>query len=152
MDSIVSKLTADYPGLKISRGETFYWSSQDREIFYVSGGNPSSLLHEMGHALLGHRAFGSDMDLLSKEVAAWEKARELARVYAVPVDEENIQQCLDTYRDWLYMRSSCPACKSHGVQHRQKLYRCLNCFNTWKVSGSVLCRAYRQRKSILDAK
>lgn len=151
-DKLAIVLTKDFPHFTFIAGDLFYWSPNSREIFYQASGPASSLLHELGHALLGHKHFSSDIDLLHKEVAAWEKARELARTYRVGLDDRRIEACLDGYRDWLHARSTCPTCGTHGMQPSQSVYRCLNCGNMWNVSASVLCRAYRQRKRALNTK
>lgn len=152
MDKLLVALRKDFPRIQIVAGDTFYWSSHTHEIFYEPEGQPLSLLHELGHALLNHQTFNTDIELINKEVAAWEKARGLAHLYGLPFDSAIVESSLDTYRDWLYSRSTCPTCKRHGVQQAQRRYSCLNCGNTWKVSTSVLCRVYRQHKPALNAK
>ena len=67
-------------------------------------------LHEVSHAHLGHKDFKMDIERLKMESAAWEKAKELAAMYRIEVDEDLIQDELDTYRDWLHQKSRCPVC------------------------------------------
>src|ERR1700685_2099067 len=108
MEDFIHKLTRDFPGLTFQTGAVACWSPKQQHIIY----NPDteqpagfwSLLHEVGHALLKHANYSSDFELLSLEVAAWEKARVLARNYAQEIDEAHIERCLDTYRDWLHKR------------------------------------------------
>ncbi len=82
------------------------------------------LLHEIGHALLGHRDYGLDLERVKMECAAWEKARELCRKYKVEFDEEFMETELDTYRDWLHQRSKCPICGLTRYQTGDGVYHC----------------------------
>lgn len=151
MEPFVAKLRQDYPAFRFVRGRQAVWSARTRQISYGSDeSTPSlwSLLHELGHALLNHDNYESDADLLSKEVAAWEKAKQLAQRYGLVIEEDHIQRCLDTYRDWLYKRSSCPECGSHGIQRSEQLYSCLNCQANWRISSQRFCRPYRLRKRL----
>lgn len=134
----------------LSQGSVFYWSPKDRTIAY----NPSkletasgqwSLLHELSHAELEHTTYKTDFELLRLEVAAWERAKELAEQVKLTIDNDYIQDCLDTYRDWLHQRSTCPTCGSVGLQHSAREYRCHNCLSVWTVSESRFCRAYRRK-------
>lgn len=85
------------------------------------------LLHELGHALLGHRDFRTDPERIKMECAAWEKARELAQIYHIYYDEDFVEDELDTYRDWLYRRSKCPECGVARYQDRSGKYHCPMC-------------------------
>jgi hypothetical protein len=146
MESLVLRLKQDHPALTFKAGEAHYWSPKHGEIFYMDAGgavNVAGLLHELGHARLGHHGFTSDMELLQKEVDAWQEAMRLAERYGVEISEDHVQDCLDTYRDWLYRRSRCPACEGTGVQQTPKQYLCINCSSSWQVSGSRLRRPYR---------
>lgn len=104
-----------------------------------------SLLHETGHALLGHTSYVADIELLKLEVAAWDRAKQLAKELGTSIDENHIQDCLDTYRDWLDKRSICPNCGTKSIQtDKGSKYRCFNCHTTWRVSNNRFGRAYRQ--------
>ena len=100
MQKLLESLTAHYPMLRFTAGDTFYWSPETQEVFYKTGVNGKkaawSLLHETGHALLGHTSYTRDIELLQLEMAAWDKARELAAPLGISIDEEHIQDCLDT--------------------------------------------------------
>src|SRR4051812_49086713 len=108
MQKLINKLKAAYPGLQFTPGQQFFWSPETGEIFYKENAKGKtavwSLLHESGHALLKHKSYQADFELLKLEVAAWQEARQLANKFAIEIDEDHIQDCLDTYRDWLYKR------------------------------------------------
>lgn len=153
MESTLNNLRKLFPSLQFTAGKSFSWSPETGEIFYDGsrkGQKPIwSLLHETGHALLGHRSYQADFELIRLEVAAWEKAKEIATKLNVAIDEDHIQDCLDTYRDWLYKRSVCPTCSTKALQQEDYAhYRCFNCHTTWRVTPSRFCRAYRATRNI----
>lgn len=86
-------------------------------------------LHELSHAICKHKSFRIDVERLKMEVEAWEKAKELASSYHIEVDEELIQQELDTYRDWLHQKSRCPKCGLTRYQTMDRQYHCPLCEN-----------------------
>lgn len=148
MEELVSNLAQAMPDVSFRIGKTFCWSPKTKRVNYVpSSTQPTlaiwSLLHETSHALLNHCDYTSDFELLQMEVAAWQKARELARQYDQKIDEEHIETCLNTYRDWLHRRSTCPVCDLQSLQTTPVRYTCLNCHSTWKVTASRFCRPYR---------
>ena len=149
MQKLLDSLKDAFPSLRFTAGNTFYWSPETNEVFYKTSTTDSnhiwSLLHETGHGLLGHAHYKTDVELLKMEVAAWDKAKGLAQHFGVAIDEEHIQDCLDTYRDWLYRRSLCPGCGTQCLQaDASSHYRCFNCHTRWHVSPSRFCRAYRR--------
>jgi len=151
MEQIINRLQKRYPTLHYKLGATFYWTPKTNEVFYnTKSDEPTSiwsLLHETSHALLGHTTYKSDFELLHLEVAAWEKAKEVAAEFDIIIDEDHIQDCLDTYRDWLYARSICPYCNNKSLQQSNlRHYQCFNCHAVWKVTPSRFCRAYRSTK------
>jgi hypothetical protein len=153
MQTLLKSLQTALPALRFSPGETFYWSPETKEVFYREDSNLErdkwSLLHETGHAMLGHDSYNRDVVLLQLEMAAWDKALELAKKFGVKIDEEHIQDCLDTYRDWLHARSICPSCTTKCLQQPDNQhYRCHNCHTTWKVTPARFARPYRSVKSV----
>lgn len=155
MQDLVVRLQADYPQLAFVGGKSFYWCPETSEVFYDAGrsGETSagwSLLHETSHGLLQHDSYAADLELLHLEVAAWDHAVKLAATYDITIDDDYVQDCLDTYRDWLYRRSVCPGCGTQSLQDDDSShYHCFNCHTRWHVSPSRFCRAYRrsQRKT-----
>ncbi len=153
MDQLISRLQAKFPNLQFTAGKQFFWSPETGEVFYKSGARGQqatwSLLHETGHALLEHHSYKGDFELLRLELDAWEKARGLADEVGVEIKESHIQDCLDTYRDWLYKRSICPSCTTKCLQADDYThYHCFNCHTVWKVSASRFCRAYRRHAGV----
>ena len=151
MDRLVRKLQRDHPSLVFTVGEALCWSPSHNQIFYANNEEPvniAGLLHELGHARLSHHNFASDIELLQKEVDAWQEALQLAQRYSVVIDETHIQDCLDTYRDWLFRRSRCPECQATGVQQTARRYLCLNCTKSWNVTASRLRRPYRLQTTL----
>ncbi|HSD56029.1 MAG TPA: ImmA/IrrE family metallo-endopeptidase [Candidatus Saccharimonadales bacterium] len=151
MEKLVAKLQKQYPSLEFAVGSLASWSPQKKQVTYEESDDPRSswsLLHELGHALAGHEDYQSDVSLLQKETEAWERAILLAKEYGILIDDDHVQACLDTYRDWLHKRSTCPDCSSHGLQQSKTLYHCVNCQSTWMVTSARFCRPYRLRKAL----
>lgn len=152
MTNLIKLLVQDYPQLQFEAGETYSWSPKNGQIIYQlrvlnKEVGSWSLLHEASHALLNHRTYESDFELLLLEVAAWERAKRLAKQYGLQINDDHIQDCLDTYRDWLHKRSTCPQCTTRGLQATPTSYKCLNCFNQWGVTSARFCRSYRKTKT-----
>ena len=148
MSNLLKKLSDDFPGIKFVEGQSFYWSPSDRTVTYKDlSTQPEksewSLLHEVSHGILGHLSYNSDFELVKLEVEAWQYAKKLATKYHIKIDPEHIQDCLDTYRDWLHRRSTCPECGTVSIQTDPKSYKCINCAAIWHVSNSRFCRPYR---------
>ena len=153
MESLVEKLRLGHPDLLFIAGQTCCWSPEKNTIVYTTGSGQEdawSLLHELGHALLGHKDYKTDLELLQKEMLAWEKARELAPQHNITIEDGYIQNCLDSYRDWLAKRSTCPQCGIKTMASRTKnSYRCFNCHAIWMVSDARHHRPYRLTKNRL---
>lgn len=147
MKQLVPLLERDYPDVTFVAGTVFSWSPSQQSVYYISNSTETSavwsLLHELGHALCQHKDFSSDLTLLKMEVEAWAKAKELASRYGHTIEEDHIQDCLDTYRDWLHQRSTCPTCASVSLQKDSSTYRCHNCNEQWQVAQNRHCRPYR---------
>ena len=150
MLDLVARLRTAHPDLKFIAAESFYWCPETTEVFYDQSraheiASSWSLLHETSHALLGHTLYKADVELLHLEVAAWSHAVSIAHQYGVKIEDEYVQDCLDTYRDWLYRRSVCPGCGTQCLQiDDSNHYCCFNCHARWHVSPSRFCRAYRR--------
>ncbi len=138
------------PEVTFTEAQTFYWSPKARTIYMNSVALDNedgrwSLLHEVGHGKLDHQSYNSDSELLRLEVEAWQVAEQIGNQQGIQIDPEHVQACLDTYRDWLYARSTCPTCSLNGLQIDKTAYMCLNCSTRWSVSASRFCRPYRMQ-------
>lgn len=146
MENIVKQLQHLQPEIIFVAGNSLHWSPEKLTITYrndATDENVWGLLHEAGHAKLSHSHYSSDMELLQLEVAAWDEAERIALQLEHTIDPEHIQDCLDTYRDWLHQRSTCPRCGIVSFQEAAKGYYCYNCYKAWSVSASRFCRPYR---------
>ena len=148
---MLDKLASIVPEVKFIVGDNFAWSPEDKTITYpktaTDNDNFSALLHEAGHAILGHEAYRTDYQLLRMEVDAWEKAKEIATQLNFIISDDHIQDCLDSYRDWLYKRCICPSCGTKTIQNDlSNSYSCFNCHTCWGVTPSRFCRVYRTTK------
>lgn len=149
MDNLIPTLSKTYPDITFTEGSRFYWSPRNRSVVYKKSSllhnrGLWSLLHELSHGLLDHSTFETDFELLCMERDAWEHARKISKDFGISLDDNHVQDCLDSYRQWLYLRSTCPNCTSAGLQIRSGSYRCINCNNTWSVSRSRMSRSYRR--------
>ena len=125
---LTEKLKKDYPDLRFKEGRKFAFRPP-RTIF-IGPEEPGAellLLHEVGHAISGHRDFDVDVKRLKMEVEAWEKARDLANNYGVEFSEEVMETELDSYRDWLHQKSRCPACGLTRFETPDGQYHCPRC-------------------------
>lgn len=153
MKSLISNLERDFPDLTFIQGDTFYWTPKGKTVTYaIHSTQPEvgtwSLLHEVSHGILGHTHYETDFELVKLETEAWQHAHKLGEEYRIKIDPEHIQDCLDTYRDWLHRRSSCPVCATVSTQEDAKTYRCFNCKTIWHVSNSRFCRPYRRKAAV----
>jgi hypothetical protein len=148
METITTRLIADFPDINFEAGDGFYWSPKSKSVIYKQNSKSKNiawtLLHEIAHAQLRHKTYSRDIELLNMEVAAWDKAGQLAKKYSIKISEDHIQNCLDSYRNWLHQRSACPSCDTHTLQIDSGHYRCFNCHTKWKVSAARFCRPYRK--------
>lgn len=148
-DSLVKILAAEFPNILFTAGSSFAWSPANNCITYLAhSSDTSSLLHELSHALLGHTNYQRDIELLGQERDAWSYASQLASNYGIVIADEIAQAALDTYRDWLHARSTCPACSATGMQTAQSTYACQACRTRWQVNSATTCalRRYQIKK------
>jgi len=130
MELLVKKLKTDYPNLAFIKGERFKFRYPKTIVVDYDESNAELLLlHELGHAILGHRDFKTDVERLKMEAEAWEKAKELAERYRIDYNEEIVQAELDTYRDWLHKKSRCPKCGLTRFETSDGVYHCPRCEN-----------------------
>ncbi|MGD8374094.1 MAG: hypothetical protein PVI21_04575 [Candidatus Woesebacteria bacterium] len=137
---LLDKLAKDYPNFVFIEGKSFKWSPKTKTITFCST-EPNSawlILHEIAHALLGHDSFSANINLVKCESAAWHYAKnKLQNNYKISISDDYIQDCLDTYRDWLHSKSLCPACGQTGIQTKKNTYSCINCRYSWLIDESI---------------
>jgi len=125
---LISRLQTAYPKLQFRFGKRFIY--RPPHTIFVGSPEPHAellLLHELGHALLGHQTFKSDLERLKIERAAWDKARELAIKHHIPFNENFAETELDTYRDWLHTKAKCKKCGLSRYQTPDGIYHCPHC-------------------------
>lgn len=147
---LIKNLKSDYPQFNFEISSEYLWSPSSHTIFYTSNGeNEGLLLHEISHGLLDHVEYQYDIDLIAMERAAWDRAIELSSSYNVKIDDELIESNLDSYRDWLHARSSCPNCNATGLQIKKQTYKCPACNHIWRVNEARICalRRYDSNKT-----
>lgn len=144
----INQVAADYPQFSFIAGASEHWSPKTKTITYEQDKSEEyikyGVLHELAHAQLDHNNYHSDFELLKLESQAWELAAKIGKNYGVDIDGEHIQNCLDTYRDWLHRRSKCPTCGMHVLQKDIRTYQCFNCGASWNVSAGRFARSYRR--------
>ena len=152
--SILAKLKNKYPQFSFKPSNNFLWSSSDNSIYYDSKSKNQSvfLLHELSHALLSHKSYNRDINLITMERQAWDFAKNLASEFNIIISEEIIQSTLDSYRAWLHSRSTCPNCNATGLQTKDHEYNCLSCNNTWRVNEARTCALKRYQVSTTTKK
>jgi hypothetical protein len=147
-EEFIRALQKQYPQFKFKPASRAHWSPRSKTINYCNQESFSkqacSTLHELAHAILGHSNYASDFELLKMEADAWQLASQLGKDLDVKISDEYIQNCLDTYRDWLHRRSTCPTCGVHVMQSDVEHYQCYNCQTIWHVTSARFLRPYRK--------
>ena len=133
--TFLQKIKSDFPKFRFVAGARFSFRpprtivvpDEEDEARDDSGDTSLLLLHEMGHAIMGHRDFKTEVGRLKMEVEAWEKARELCDKYGVVFDEELVETELDSYRNYLHQKSRCPLCGLTRFQTPDGEFYCPKC-------------------------
>lgn len=134
----ISNVINDHPQFRFQLSDDFYWSSSNNTIYYTTQDKYclELLLHELSHAILNHCLFSFDIELIAMERQAWDYAKKLALSYEAEISDNFIQDQLDTYRDWIHDRSTCPQCKANGLQATKSSYQCFACRSEWTVNDA----------------
>jgi hypothetical protein len=135
----LDRVIADFPQFDFIAGKGFMWSPHTKSIVYdarrrESNDGKIALIHEIGHALLGHRLYKYDMELIRMEMDAWDIVRRLAPRYDLRIDESHIAHCIATYDAWLTKRATCPDCQNFSLQKGRDEYGCFACGSVWQVN------------------
>lgn len=145
---LLDRTSMDFADITFEPGERFEWRPTSRTVIYDPD-DPffeAHLLHEIGHAVLGHSEYDRDIDLIAMERDAWQHARlELAPRYQANITADILHHDMDTYREWLHARSTCPHCQSNGIQIKKREYKCVTCRKTWRVNEARSCQLRRYR-------
>ena len=145
--SLIKQIKSDYPEFNFKQSSDFHWSHSENAIFYSTKSKDLSFLfHELAHAILNHTSYDRDIELIGMERDAWEQAKELASKYNYVIDDDFIQDNLDTYRDWLHSRSTCKKCTATGLQILKNTYKCVACSTEWRVNEARTCALRRYKK------
>ncbi len=139
MEEFISILEQDFPDISFRQGSDFHFHPPTTVFYpdptpteYTKNELKLLLLHEIGHANLHHKNYKSAVDLLQMEAAAWEEAKNNSKKYHIPWNEDFKDDRLDSYRDLLHKKSSCPRCRLNGYYStRDQLYHCPNCNHSW---------------------
>lgn len=145
--SLLPRLAKDFPEIHFTAGTGFHWRASEKTVSYDRGNDDAAaLLHEVAHAVLGHESYQKDIQLIEMERDAWHYAvSTLAARYDMDIDDDTVQDSLDTYRAWLHARSLCPTCQATGIQVQKSRYACLACSSQWRVNEARICQLRRYR-------
>jgi hypothetical protein len=145
--SLLKLVKSDYPQFVFEPSSDFHWSHKENTIYFAKNEkNPSYLFHELAHAILDHTTYKKDIELLGMERDAWDTAKKIAEKYSHIIDEDFIQDNLDTYREWLHSRSTCNKCTATGLQISKNTYKCIACSAVWRVNEARTCALRRYNK------
>jgi hypothetical protein len=146
--SLLKKLKSAHPKFSFHEGADFRWDFAAQTITYPSPPDDMAwqahLLHELAHAELGHQKYDRDIELIAKERDAWSHTRAvLSPLYGVGIELETIESAMDSYRDWLHARSTCPHCQATGLEIKKSTYQCPACRHQWRVNEARICHLRR---------
>lgn len=146
--NLPSKLIKDYPDISFKPAQYFRWVANKKTIYYDTSEERFEplLLHELAHATLQHNDSVLDIELVNQEAKAWQYASDnLADKYGVEITEDDIKNALNSYRNWLHRRSTCPDCSSSSLQTKNTHYKCLACGCSWTANDARTCGLKRYR-------
>lgn len=150
--TVLDRIRADFPTIRFRQGDAFAWMPEQRTIIHPPLGSDDAvrqLLHELGHAELAHDHYQRDIQLIDMERDAWLYAvQSLAPRYGLELQMTDaiVQQSLDSYRQWLHDRASCPTCHAVGLETARQRYRCLQCNESWRVNEARTCQLRRYKQ------
>lgn len=144
------ELAAAFPDLTFESSDDFRWLPTKQIVQFDAGDQflDERLLHEVAHSLLAHTTYSRDIELIGMERDAWHYARTtLAPHFKVDFASGVVEDDMDTYRDWLHARSTCPHCTATGLQTTVNEYSCVACGGKWRVNRAIGCqlRRYKQK-------
>ena len=130
----ILKLTSDFPDFTFKTGKKFAF--RPPKTIFLGPPQPNyalQTLHELAHALCGHKDYTTSVSRLKLEREAWERARSLFKTYRnLSPDswgEDFVEDSLDTYRDWLHQKTLCKTCGLTCFESDDGTLHCPRCEN-----------------------
>ncbi len=144
----MEEIIKQFPQFDYEPARMFVWSPSADTIYYdpkrvKTANGKIALLHELGHAILQHRTYKYDIELLNMEMDAWDIARELAPRFGLKVDEDHAANAISSYDYWLSKRATCPDCNTFTLQSGRNQYKCFACGMQWRVNQRLDRRVKR---------
>lgn len=136
-ETFVEALKHDYPQLSFQTAEDHWWDPLTHTVYYnqLHEERLALLLHELSHAILEHKEYLQDIELLQIEREAWHYAiHTLAPRYQLSINQDVAEDSLETYRIWLHNRSLCPRCSCSALQQLDGSYQCPLCMSRWRAN------------------
>jgi hypothetical protein len=133
--SFIKALQAEFSQFSFRPGPRFKWKYPKSIFFEQNEAIPFEYfalqtLHELGHALSGHKDYKTDVERLKLESEAWQRAkREISahKNWQIEYNEDFAENALDSYRDWLHQKSKCKKCGLTCFQTADGIYHCPKC-------------------------
>ena len=131
----IEALKSEFGQFNFISGNRFKWKSPN-SIYFEANSDYSFnyfallTLHELGHALSGHKDYKTDIERLRIESEAWQRAKHEIndhKNWGVKYDEDFVEGELDSYRDWLHKKSLCKKCGLTRFQTADGKYHCPSC-------------------------
>lgn len=147
-NTLQRELSAAFPDIVFEPSDDFRWLPSKRTIQFDPTDRhlAERLLHEVAHSLLKHSIYSRDIELLGMERDAWQYAQsKLAPQFNVRFSGAVTDEDMDTYRDWLHARSTCPHCSATGLQTGESQYSCVACGGNWRVNHAIGCQLRRYK-------
>lgn len=134
--NLIQQIVSNYPDFVFYTGRKFAYRPNRKKTIILGPPQPYfalQTLHELAHALCGHKDVSTGVLRLKVEREAWERARTLFSKYQNLCpdswNEDFIEVSLDTYRDWLHSLARCPDCGLTRFQGDDGVFHCPYCEN-----------------------
>ena len=141
--NFLADLKSLYPNFRFQPGPRFLFRPPNTIFYEPSNPNNANnsfqdfalqLLHELGHAVSGHRNFQLSIDRIKIETEAWHAAQtilenhhNLQTKYHLFFNQDFAEAHLDTYRRWLHQKTTCKKCGLTMFQDKNQTWYCPHC-------------------------